>query len=226
MSYLKVDNVSKHFKSAQENIHVLSKIDFEANLGETISITGPSGSGKSTFLNILGLLEPATEGTISLNNQKISGLSEDKRAKFRSQNIGFVFQDHHLLPQLNIFENVLLPGLISPQTDISDKAHRLIEFVGLKERKTFFPGQISGGERQRAAIARGLMSNGSLLLCDEPTGNLDNENGSKIISLLKDIAKEKNIIVIMVTHNANYAQQFSRTCQLINGSLQEEKSND
>lgn len=221
---LEMRNISKNFQHFKQNISILQNLELSAKLGETLSIIGPSGAGKSTLLNIIGLLDSASSGVISWQEKEIQNLTEKECNVFRSKNIGFVFQDHHLLPQLTVLENILLPTLIDKNKS-KKSAEDLLRLVGLEDRKDFFPWQISGGECQRVAIARGIMNASQLLLCDEPTGNLDNENGEKIINLLKSIATDRNILIIMVTHNLKYAHQFDRCLLLRDGSLHTEGEN-
>lgn len=215
--HLEVKSISKSFTHASSTINILQDAEFSAKPGETVAIIGPSGSGKSTLLNILGLLEKPNCGSVKLGDCELQGLSQKQREMYRAQHIGFVFQNHHLLPQLTALENVLLPTLIN--NNIEANASELLDFVGLKERKDFYPWQISGGECQRIAIARGIMTASKLLLCDEPTGNLDEENGQRIINLLKEIATKNNVVVVMVTHNVAYAKQFDTCYVLRSGSL-------
>ncbi|BBM88194.1 ABC transporter ATP-binding protein [Candidatus Uabimicrobium amorphum] len=214
---LEVESISKSFAHANSTINILQDVQFSANPGETVAIIGPSGSGKSTLLNILGLLEKPNSGSVKLGESELQELSQKEQEMFRAQHIGFVFQNHHLLPQLTALENVLLPTLVN--TNIQVEANEILDFVGLKERKDFYPWQISGGECQRIAIARGIMSASKLLLCDEPTGNLDEENGQKIIGLLKEIAAKNKVVVVMVTHNVAYAKQFDTCYVLRSGRL-------
>jgi len=209
---LKADNIWKKFDGPD----ILSGINMSADSGDTIAITGPSGCGKSTFLNILGGLDTPDIGEVIFNDINITLLDSDDSAKFRRGNIGFIFQDHFLLPQLSAKENILLPQINLPVTaDIN----RLLEKVGIFDRCDAMPTQLSGGERQRTAIARAIVNQPGLLLCDEPTGNLDEENGQKVMSLLLDLAKDLKMIIIMVTHNIEFANLFSKRYFLKHGKL-------
>lgn len=189
--------------------------------GETVAITGPSGSGKSTLLNLIGALDVPTAGTVHLGEVEVTSLSGAELAAYRATRIGFVFQDHHLLPQLTALENVLLPTLALPHaTSVKARAQDLLERIGLQARRDAFPAQMSGGERQRVAIARALVNQPSLLLCDEPTGNLDRTTGADVVTLLLELAQGQGVTVLMVTHNLEQATRFSRCLQLRGGKLE------
>ncbi|MCL2648399.1 MAG: ABC transporter ATP-binding protein [Phycisphaerales bacterium] len=202
---------------------VLQQASLEASAGETIAIVGPSGSGKSTLLNIIGSLDSATSGSVRLDTIDITSLSPNDAATYRSKNVGFVFQDHHLLPQLTGLENVLLPSLAIQSRDRKvayQRASDLLERVGVSSRARAFPAELSGGERQRLAIARALINSPQLLLCDEPTGNLDHDNALKVVDLFVELARRQGIIVIMVTHNLELAARFDKCLRLHEGRLQ------
>lgn len=177
--------------------------------GEAVAVMGPSGSGKSTLLYLLGALEPPTSGTITIDGKNPFELAEKELASFRNRQIGFVFQDHCLLPQCTVLENVLIPTIVAKETaDYLTRAKGLLDRVGLKDRLDHLPGELSGGEKQRVAIARALISNPLLLLCDEPTGSLDRATGESVASLLLDLHKEQNTMMIAVTHNPELAAHF------------------
>ncbi len=183
---------------------------------------GPSGSGKSTLLYILGALEPPTQGTVQLDGVNPFQLNEGDLSRFRNQKIGFIFQDHCLLPQCNVLENVLLPTLIAPGPgDYPQRAHELLEKVGLSSHLDRFPGELSGGERQRVALARALISKPSLLLCDEPTGNLDRQSAESVAELLLDIHRRESDILIFVTHNPELAAKFPIQFEMHDRQLRE-----
>ncbi|MDD5669264.1 MAG: ABC transporter ATP-binding protein, partial [Candidatus Omnitrophica bacterium] len=189
---------------------------------EFIAIQGPSGAGKSTLLHILGGLDIPTGGNVLFEGKDMYSLAERERVSFRNRSMGFVFQFYHLLPELNALENVALPGLFKSWWDRKktfSRARHLLERVGLAERLTHVPGELSGGEQQRVAIARALINEPALLLCDEPTGNLDSENGRKILELLKQLNNEFQTTVIMVTHDREIAEFSSRVIFLKDGLI-------
>lgn len=182
---------------------------------------GPSGSGKSTLLYMIGALEPPSHGTITLDNENPFLLDAKKLAAFRNQRIGFVFQDHCLLPQCSVIENVLTPTLVSPPNGSSlDRARDLLNKVGLDERIDHHPGQLSGGEKQRVALARALIMKPRLLLCDEPTGNLDQKSAEVVAGMLLDIHRQANTILIVVTHSTDLAARFPQRFELRNQHLE------
>lgn len=222
MTRLSVKQLRKEFPSAAETLQVLDGVDLEMSAGESLSIVGPSGCGKSTLLYILGTLDQPTSGQITLDEVDPFTLSTTKLARFRSQSIGFVFQDHHLLPQLTVTENVLLPALAqgSPSSAQVSRAGELIESVGLGDRVGHLPGQLSGGQRQRVAVARALLNRPKLLLADEPTGNLDGVNARKIAELLFDLSKRDGTMLVVVTHSEELAGQAMRQLQIKNHRLQ------
>ena len=202
---------------------ILHELDLTVAAGETVAVVGPSGSGKSTLLNLIGTLDEPTSGTIRLGQTEVTSLSGRPLAEFRARALGFVFQDHHLLPQLTALENVLVPTLASPPAaDAQSRAGSLLDRVGLAERCDSFPSRLSGGERQRVAIARALINRPQLLLADEPTGNLDQDTGASVISLLLEMAADQGATVMMVTHNPQQAARCRRTLRLGEGRLMPE----
>ena len=204
-----------------KNLKVLSDIDFSLNDGDSASIIGPSGSGKSTFLYTLGALEPPTSGSVRLSGKNPYELNEKDLAAFRNNQIGFVFQDHHLLPQCTVLENVLIPSLVAPpSTSVQRKAKDLLDRVGLTPRIHHKPQELSGGEKQRVALARALLLEPQLVLCDEPTGNLDHESTETVVSLLMDLHEHLKNMLIVVTHNLEVAERFGRKFNLIHGRLE------
>ena len=212
---LKVSNLSKDFGSVQ----VLRNISFTLTDGTSVAITGPSGSGKSTLLHIVGTLEAPSSGRVEINNTNPFQLSEPELARYRNAVIGFVFQEHHLLPQYSVLENVLIPTLVfKQQPDAVQRAHELLVRVGLAQRLSHRPPELSGGERQRVAIARALINQPSILLCDEPTGNLDTATSETIADLLFELHGLEQNILIVVTHNLGLASRFQRRLQLVDGS--------
>ncbi len=211
---LTVSNLSKNFGK----IEVLRNLSFGFKAGDSVVITGPSGSGKSTLLHIIGTLEKPTTGQVEINNTDPFELSEPELARYRNSVIGFVFQDHHLLPQYSVLENVLIPTLaFKPDPDATNQAHELIKRVGLVDRISHRPAELSGGERQRVSIARALINRPSILLCDEPTGNLDSVTSQNITNLLFDMHKSENNILIVVTHNLELASRFQYHLRLADG---------
>ena len=206
---LKVSSLSKEYTVAGRQLRVLSEIDLTLNAGDGISIVGPSGSGKSTLLYALGALEPPTSGTVSLDGEDPFRMDEKQLAAFRNSKIGFVFQDHHLLPQCTVVENVLIPTLAAaPDSTVEQRACDLLDQVGLSSRIHHRPQELSGGEKQRVALARALIMRPRLLLCDEPTGNLDRESTESVADLLLALHESQNSILIVVTHNMEVAGRF------------------
>ncbi len=219
---LKAENISKEYPSPKGTLRLLSDISFSLSRGEAASIMGPSGSGKSTLLYILGTLEPASSGVVTLAGENPFQLGPRELAVFRNRHIGFVFQDHCLLPQCSVIENVLTPTLVSGNSDdASERARNLIEQVGLQDRTEHRPAELSGGEKQRVALARALIMKPQLLLCDEPTGNLDQKSADAVASLLVELQKSQETILIVVTHNPELAARFPRQYQLRDQQLHE-----
>jgi len=224
MSDLVVRQVTKTFETAAGSLPVLTGADLEMNRGEALAITGPSGSGKSTLLYIIGTLDVPTSGEISILGTNPAPLKEKALARFRNREIGFIFQDHHLLPQCSVLENVLLPILAGGGIGETEekRAQDLLKRVGLAERLTHRPGQLSGGERQRVAVCRALINEPSLLLADEPTGNLDRHTAASIGTLLLELCKEHQTMLMTVTHSVELAERFPRWCELVDGKLVEQ----
>ena len=222
MSDLSVKQLSKSYTNSDQLIPVLDGLCLDINRGENLAVIGPSGSGKSTLLQILGVLDSPTCGTVELEGSNPFLLNENQQAKFRNQHIGFIFQDHHLLPQWNVLENTLLPSLAfgkaTPQR--VERAKELLDRVGLSHRLGHLPSQLSGGERQRVAVARALLLGPTLVLADEPTGNLDAQNAHKVGELLLEVPKEQNTILIVVTHSLELAHSMSTCKELRNGKLE------
>jgi lipoprotein-releasing system ATP-binding protein len=223
MPDLLVENVTKEFPTRAEPLVVLRGASFALSAGENLAILGPSGSGKSTLLYIIGTLDRATSGRIELLGQDVTQLAEPQLADFRNQRIGFVFQDHYLLPQCSVLENVLLPtianGTAKPQA--VDRAKMLLDRVGLSARLEHRPAELSGGERQRAAIARAMIHSPALLLADEPTGNLDRTSASAVGTLLLDMQRSENTMLVVVTHSEQLASLFGRRMEIDDGRLVE-----
>ena len=217
---LTVSHVSKTYAAPQGQVDVLSDVSVAFTPGDAAAIMGPSGSGKSTLLYILGALESPTSGTVRLDEQNPFDLAPKALAAFRNKEIGFVFQDHCLLPQCSVFENVLVPTLVGP-ADAAAGAHArsLIDQVGLTTRIDHVPAQLSGGEKQRVALARALVRRPRLLLCDEPTGNLDRASAHTVASMLLTLQQQQNAILIVVTHSAELAARFPLRFELIDRRL-------
>jgi lipoprotein-releasing system ATP-binding protein len=219
---LKVDNVSKEYPTPRGPLRVLSNVSFQLNKGDAVSIMGPSGTGKSSLLYIMGALEPPTQGSVTLDGQNPFALNEKELAAFRNRQIGFVFQDHCLLPQCSVIENVLTPTLISSDgQDATDRAHDLLKQVGLSDRLDHRPGELSGGEKQRVSLARALITKPQVLLCDEPTGNLDHKSADVIASLLLELHKQQHTILVVVTHNPDLASRLPAQYELIDQQLRQ-----
>jgi lipoprotein-releasing system ATP-binding protein len=218
---LVVENIVKEYSTPAEPLRILRGVTFSLRRGENLAILGPSGSGKSTLLSILGTLEPPTNGSVRLADQDPFALDEASLAAFRRDNIGLVFQEHHLLPQCTVLENVLVPFLADGAASVENmrQATELLGRVGLAERLTHRPAELSGGESQRVAIARALVRRPLLLLADEPTGNLDRTTAQSIGALLQELQGERDAILVVVTHSAALAQSLQRRMELDSGRL-------
>jgi lipoprotein-releasing system ATP-binding protein len=219
---LQVRSLCKSYPTRSGPLVVLKDVNLALEPGEALAVMGPSGSGKSTFLHILGTLDQPTSGAVALAGTDPFQLSEPKLADFRNRHVGFVFQDHHLLPQCSVLENVLIPTLASldGRETAESWARELLKRVGLSERLDHRPAELSGGERQRVAVARALVRKPILLLADEPTGNLDRKTAQAVGQLLLDLHREENTILIVVTHSVDLAKQFPRRLEMIDGRLE------
>ena len=218
---LKVSDIYKNFGQDENPIEVLRGVSFEIAQSQSLVITGPSGSGKSTLLHLIGTLDRPSSGKIEIDGKDPFTLPEPQLARFRNQVIGFVFQDHHLLPQYSVLENVLIPTMAFKNRNGAavERARELLQRVGLAHRLNHRPAELSGGERQRVAVARALINQPSLLLCDEPTGNLDHATADAVSSLLFELHQAEQNILIVVTHSLELAARFERRFELINGSI-------
>jgi lipoprotein-releasing system ATP-binding protein len=217
---LRVTDLTKDYPTPRGPLRVLSHVSLELSAGEAAAVMGPSGSGKSSLLYILGGLEPPTSGAVTLDDVNPFQLSALALATFRNTRIGFVFQDHCLLPQCTVLENVLVPTLVAPKpAEDGPRARKLVEQVGLADRIDHRPAELSGGERQRVAIARALVRQPRLLLCDEPTGNLDRAAADNVAAVLLDLHRLQNTILIVVTHSAQLAEKFPIRYDFIDGAL-------
>jgi lipoprotein-releasing system ATP-binding protein len=219
---LKVENVSKEYPTPRGPLKIVSDVSLSLSSGDAVSIMGPSGSGKSTLLYMMGALEPPTSGTVTLDGQNPFSLKEQALAAFRNREIGFIFQDHCLLPQCSVLENVLTPTLVSSSDGHdSERARTLLEKVGLRDRLDHRPAELSGGEKQRVALARALIMKPKLVLCDEPTGNLDHKAADVVGSLLLDLHRQQETILVLVTHNAELASRFPLRYELTDQQLRQ-----
>lgn len=216
--------VSKSYETPGETVEVLKDLKLELADGEAAAITGPSGCGKTTLLNLLGALDRPTSGSINIADQNIASFSEDQATHFRNHSLGFVFQQHYLLPQLTVLENVLVPRLAGdwqePADETEQRARNLLNKVGLEHRLTHLPWQLSGGEKLRTAVARALVNQPKLVLADEPTGSLDPASTDTIADLLLDLNRDQNVTLLVVTHNQALAERIGRNFELRNGQLQ------
>lgn len=222
MNNIVVENLTKHFKSGSKIIKAVDGVSFELGKGVLASIIGKSGSGKTTLLNLIGALDRADSGSIVISGTDITKLRDSQLDNYRGKTVGFVFQTYNLIPNLNALENVMLPMEFAgvPRKQRGERAKKLLLSVGVDEvRQKHKPPKLSGGEQQRVAIARALANQPAIILADEPTGNLDTETGHKIVTLLKEIAKQENTTVIVVTHDAEIAKKSQKVFYLKDGKL-------
>lgn len=221
-----VRNIIRDFKLGQETVHVLKGIDLDIKRGDYVAFMGPSGSGKSTFMNLLGCLDTPTSGSYRLNGTDVSSLSDDQLAEIRNKEIGFVFQTFNLLPRTTALDNVALPMIYAGKSkkDRNARAAQVLTSVGLDDRMDHQPNQLSGGQRQRVAVARALVNNPSIILADEPTGNLDSKTGTEIMSLFDKIHEDGNT-VILVTHEEEIAEHAHRVIRLRDGVIESDTRN-
>ena len=218
---LRITGLSKHYPTPGDPLVVLEDLSLEMSRGDALAIMGPSGSGKSTLLYILGSLDQPTAGSVEIAGIEPFSLDAAGLAKFRNTSVGFIFQDHHLLPQCSALENVLIPTMENGSGPAAiERAKALLERVGLADRMTHLPAELSGGERQRVAIARALINKPPVVLADEPTGNLDRRSAETIATLLLDLYGEENVLLIAVTHSAELAARFPRRAELVDGKLE------
>ncbi|WP_435068241.1 ABC transporter ATP-binding protein [Haloplanus sp. C73] len=220
MSVIELTDVVKRYQSGEEVVVALKGVDFHAERGEMVLVTGPSGSGKSTMLNMIGLLDTPTEGTVCLDGRDVTDFDEDELTEERRSSLGFVFQDFHLLPMLTAVENVELPSMWDRSVDRNERAVSLLQMVGLGDRLTHTPSQLSGGQQQRVAIARALINEPDILLADEPTGNLDQATGATILDEMTRLKEEENIAIVAVTHDEQMESYADRVVRLVDGVIQ------
>ncbi len=220
---LECHQLCKSYQSGDKRLDVLLDLEMQVMAREFLAITGESGSGKSTLLHLVGGLDIPTRGVISFRGQDIASLTEKQRDRLRNRDFGFVFQFHHLLPEFTALENVALPGMIQrlAEYELWDRARQLLRDLRIEERQDHKPTQLSGGEQQRVAVARAMINNPSLLLMDEPTGNLDPSTSDDLIQLIRQQQREKNLTIVMVTHNREISSTADRQFELIHGRLQE-----
>lgn len=218
---IQLKNIEKVYRTDTIETLALNNINLEVGKGEFLSIMGPSGCGKSTLLNIMGLLDEPTKGAIDIDNQTITSFADKKLSAFRNAKIGFIFQSYHLINDLSVLDNVELPLLYRPSVSASERrnlATKALEKVGLSNRMKHYPNQLSGGQRQRVAIARAIVGNPSIILADEPTGNLDSVMGNEIMEILENLNKNDGTTIVMVTHDENMAKRTHRLVRLFDGS--------
>ena len=222
---IQIHKLTKTYQTPGEAVRVLDGLDLEVNDGEAVAVVGPSGSGKTTLLNLLGAMDRPDSGKIRIGGVDIAGFSEDEAGRFRNRSIGFIFQQHHLLPQLDVLENVLVPRLAGGWEESVEatetRAKELLDRVGLSHRLGHRPWQLSGGEKLRVAVARALINRPGLVLADEPTGLLDQAASDKVADLLLELNRERGVTMVIVTHNTALARRIGRTFELAEGRLKE-----
>ncbi|MBS5787757.1 MAG: ABC transporter ATP-binding protein [Clostridioides difficile] len=219
MIILETINLSKIYGKKETAVRALQDANLTVNKGEFVAVVGPSGSGKSTFLHLIGGLERSSAGTIKVDGRDISCLSDKELAKYRRQKVGFIFQQYNLIPVLNVRENIELPLKLDNKSIDNDYLDEIITTLGLEDRQNHLPNQLSGGQQQRVAIARALSAKPSIILADEPTGNLDTKTTQEVVELLKLSIKKYNQTLIMITHNENISKSADRIINIVDGSL-------
>lgn len=219
MNLLEVKNICKTYGSGETAVNALKNVSFSVPKGEYTAIVGESGSGKSTLLNMIGALDAPTSGRVVIDGKDIFSMNDRKLTVFRRRNIGFIFQAFHLIPELTVEQNMIFPLLLDYRKPDKKYLEELLTVLNLKERRNHLPGQLSGGQQQRVAIGRALITRPSLILADEPTGNLDTQNSSEVIALLKEASRKYEQTIIMITHNRSIAQTADRVLQVSDGVL-------
>ena len=219
MNLLEVNDICKTYGSGETAVHALKKVSFSVPKGEYVAIVGESGSGKSTLLNMIGALDMPTSGKVAIGGKDIFSMNDSKLTVFRRRNIGFIFQAFNLVPELTVEQNIIFPVLLDYQKPDKKYLEELLTVLNLKERRNHLPSQLSGGQQQRVAIGRALITRPSLILADEPTGNLDTQNSSEVITLLKEASRKYEQTIIMITHNRSIAQSADRILQVSDGVL-------
>ena len=221
MALLEAKEITKVYTVDHRNITVLNQVSLKVEVGEFVVITGSSGSGKTTLLTLISGLDQPSSGQVFIDHQDITGASEDDLAPFRNRIIGFVFQSYHLVPSMTALENIMFPAELLGDPDAAQKAHQLLNRLGLEDRADNLPSQLSGGEKQRISLCRAVINRPKLLFADEPTGNLDSENGKKMLSQLVELKTEQGATLILVTHNPEIAQAADRVLTIQDGRLSE-----
>ena len=219
MNLLEVNDICKTYGSGETAVHALKKVSFSVPKGEYVAIVGESGSGKSTLLNMIGALDMPTSGKVTIGGKDIFSMNDRKLTVFRRRNIGFIFQAFNLVTELTVEQNIIFPVLLDYQKPDKKYLEELLTVLNLKERRNHLPSQLSGGQQQRVAIGRALITRPSLILADEPTGNLDTQNSSEVITLLKEASRKYEQTIIMITHNRSIAQSADRILQVSDGVL-------
>ena len=219
MNLLEVNNICKTYGSGETAVHALKKVSFSVPKGEYVAIVGESGSGKSTLLNMIGALDTPTSGKVVIGGKEIFSMNDNRLTVFRRRNIGFIFQAFNLIPELTVEQNIIFPVLLDYQKPDRKYLEELLTVLNLKERRNHLPSQLSGGQQQRVAIGRALITRPSLILADEPTGNLDTQNSSEVIALLKEASRKYEQTIIMITLNRSIAQSADRILQVSDGVL-------
>lgn len=219
MDLLEVNNISKTYGSGETAVHALRNVSFSVSKGEYVAIVGESGSGKSTLLNMIGALDTPTSGKVTISGNEIFSMNDRKLTIFRRRNIGFIFQAFNLIPELTVEQNIIFPLLLDYQKPDKKYLEELLSVLNLKERRNHLPSQLSGGQQQRVAIGRALITRPSLILADEPTGNLDTQNSSEVIALLKEASSIYEQTIVMITHSPSIAQTADRVLEVSDGIL-------
>ena len=219
MNLLEVNSLCKTYGAGETAVHALKNVSFSVPKGEFVAVVGESGSGKSTLLNMIGALDTPTAGKVLIDGKDIFTIKDEQRTIFRRRNIGFIFQAFNLVPELTVEQNIIFPVLLDYQKPDRKYLEELLAVLNLKERRNHLPNQLSGGQQQRVAIGRALITRPSLILADEPTGNLDSQNSSEVIALLKEASKKYQQTIIMITHNRSIAQTADRVLQVSDGVL-------
>lgn len=222
---VKATNLTKTYGEGDTEVHALTDVSFEIPRGEFVVLQGASGSGKTTLLNQIGALEPPTSGDVESNGFNLNGLDDDGRTEYRLKSVGFIFQFYNLVPSLTAYENVALIAELTG-SQVRDRTEKVLDSVGLGDRMDHFPGQMSGGEQQRVSIARGLVKNPPLMLCDEPTGALDTDTGTRVLSLLREITDQGDRTIVVVTHNTEISKIANRVIDLRDGAIVSTRHND